>query len=48
MGSRHDDEMLGAFQTDRIMASLDERFEVAPWPAAKVEYCKGRLALDVL
>jgi hypothetical protein len=25
--------MLGAFQTDRIMALFDERFEVAPGPA---------------
>jgi hypothetical protein len=48
MGARHGDEMLGAFQTDRIMAPVDERFEVAPRPAAKVEYCKRRLALDVL
>jgi hypothetical protein len=40
--------MLGAFQTDRIMASFDERFEVAAGPAAKVEYRRRRLALDVL
>jgi hypothetical protein len=48
MGTRHGNEMLGAFQTDRIMALLDERFEVAPGPAAKVEYCKRRFALDAL
>jgi hypothetical protein len=48
MGSRHGDEMLGAFQTDRIMASLGERLEVAPRPAAEVEDSKGRLALDAL
>src|SRR5271169_3830588 len=48
MGTRHGDEMLGAFQTDRVMALFDERFEVAPRPAAKVEYCKRRFALDVL
>ena len=48
MGKRHGDEMLGPFQTDRIMALFDERFEVAPRPAAKVEYCKRRFALDVL
>ena len=48
MGSRHGDEMLGTVQTDRIMASFDERFEIAPGPAAKVEYCKRGLALDVL
>jgi hypothetical protein len=47
MGTHHGDEMLGAFQTDRIMALFDERFEVAPRPAAKVEYCKRRFALDV-
>ena len=48
MGSRHRDEMLGAIQTDRVVASLVERFQVAARPAAKVEYCKRRLALDVL
>src|SRR5271170_752332 len=48
MGSRHGDEMLGAFQTDRIMASLGERLEVAPRPATEVEDSKGRLALDAL
>ena len=30
------------------MALFDERFEVAPRAAAKVEYCKRRFALDVL
>ena len=48
MGSRHGDEMLGAFQTDRIVASFDERFKIAPRSAAEVEYCKRGLALDVL
>jgi hypothetical protein len=28
MGSRHGDEKLGAFQTDRIVASFDERFRL--------------------
>ena len=40
--------MLGAFQTDRIVASFDERVKIAPGPAAEVEYCKRGLALDVL
>src|ERR1700736_3876105 len=48
MGSRHGDEIPGAFQTDRTMASFDERFKIAPRPAAKVEYCKRGLAFDVL
>ena len=34
-----------AFQTDRIMALFDERFEVAPRPAAKVDMVKGGLPL---
>jgi hypothetical protein len=48
MSTRHGDEMLGAVQTDHIMALFDESFEVAPGPAAKVECCKRRFALDVL
>ena len=30
------------------MASFDERFKIAPRPAAEVEYCKRGLAPDVL
>src|SRR5271156_1523230 len=48
MGTRHGDEMLGAFQTDRIVTSFVKRMEVAPMPAAKVQYCKRRFAIDVL
>ena len=42
MGTRHGDEMLGAFQTDRILALLDERFEVAG-PQPKSSIVKGGL-----
>jgi len=48
MSSRHGDEMFGAIQTDGVVASFVERSQVAARPATKVEYCKRRLALDVL
>src|SRR5271169_2621239 len=48
VGTRHVDEMRGAFQTDRDVTESGNHFEVSPGPAAKIKYCETRLTLDVL
>src|SRR5215510_4630049 len=48
IGARHLDEAHGAFQAHRYMADLTKRLQIAPRPAAEIEYRVGRFAFDVL
>src|SRR5947208_3069263 len=48
VGARHCGEVRGAFQTDRNVTEFGKRLEVAPGPAAKIEYRERRLVIDVL
>src|SRR5450631_647411 len=48
MGACHRCKMHGAFQTDSDVTLFRKHLEVAPWSAAKVEYRKWRLGMDML
>src|SRR5258708_17544941 len=44
VGARHRGEVRGALQTNRDMTAFGKCLEVAPGPAAKIEYREGRFA----
>src|SRR6202051_4596368 len=46
VGARHRGEARGAFQPDRDVAKLGKDLQVAPRPAAEIEYGVGRFTLD--
>src|SRR5437762_13763769 len=48
VGACHYHEMRGAFQAHRNVAEFGKHPEVAPGPAAKIEYRERRLTIDVL
>ena len=48
VGARHCGEARGAVQTYRDVTEFGKRLEVAPWPAAEIEYGERRFTLDVL
>jgi hypothetical protein len=48
VGARHRGEVRDAFQTYRDVTEFGKHLEVAPGPAAKIEYRETRLTLDVL
>src|SRR5687767_4484015 len=48
VGTRHMGEMRGAFQTDRDVTEFGKHLQIAPRPAAKIEYCETRPTRDVL
>src|SRR5450631_3342666 len=48
MGACHRCKMHGAFQTDGDVTLFRKHLEIAPWSAAKVEYRKWRLSVDIL
>ena len=48
MGLRHFNEVCGAFQIYCDVAQFRKHLEVAPRPAAEIEYRERRLTLDVL
>src|SRR5207248_1571719 len=47
MGARHCSELRGAFQTYCAVTEFGKHFQVAPSPAAKIQYPKRRLTFDV-
>src|SRR6478736_4048904 len=46
--ARHGSEPRRTFQADREMTKIAKRLQIAPRPAAKIEYREGWLALDIL
>src|ERR1700719_2068938 len=46
VGARHRGEVRGALQTNRDMTAFGKRLEVAPGPAAEIEYREGRFAFN--
>ena len=47
VGARHRGEVRDAFQTYRDVTEFGKHLEVAPGPAAKIEYRETRVTLDV-
>src|SRR5713101_2125956 len=46
VGARHRGEVCGALQTNRDMTAFGKCLEIAPGPAAEIEYREGRFALN--
>ena len=46
VGARNRGEVRGALQTNRDMTAFGKRLEVAPRPAAEIQYCEGRFVLN--
>jgi len=46
VGARHGGEVRGALQANRDMTAFGKCLEVAPGPAAKIEYREGRFVLN--
>src|SRR5271157_802529 len=48
VGARHGGKRRRALQAGRGVTKLGKYLQIAPWPAAEIQYPERRLALDVL